>query len=274
MDKSLAPLIAVFALIILLSMILLNSNLMNQAYSIQKTPATQHEMAIRPESSSPLIPSKTPARNKTEHKNLINVGEALGAAKKNIAMGKNREAEELLRTILVFEPDHRQALSLLGGILYYSNRYKEAEIIFRHQIKLDPTNSLAYNRLGSALAKQKKYKEAIDTSSIAVGMNPDSGNGHINLAGMYAVVGDKKRALEHFKKAYKLIRYAILPISFDEAFDNIRQVPEFQSILFKAKQSSQKKSDAESLNLKKSLDEPKKIEPLFNSDQLKSEKGD
>ena len=266
MDKSLAPLIAVFALIILLSMILLNSNWMNQRDSIKKTPPTPHEMAIRPESANSLMSSKTPTKKKPEHENLINVGETLGAAKKKIATGKMEEAEEQLRTILVFEPDHRQALSLLGGILYYSNRYKDAEGVFRHQIKLDPTNSLAYNRLGSALAKQKKYKEAIDNSSIAVGMNPDSGNGHINLAGMYAVVGDKKKALEHFEKAYKLIGYAVLPLSFDEAFDNIRQMPEFQAIISKAKRSSQ--------NLKpvKKQNEPKKIEPLFNSDQPKSEK--
>ena len=236
MDKSLAPLIAVFALIVLLSMILLNSNFMNQKGRPVAGSESNHCMAIREEEYPQTLSPVDSRQQSSDNAELIDVGDMLGKAKKYIAAGKTGDAEDLLRTILLFYPDHRQALSLMGGILYYSNRYKEAEVIFRRQIKLDPNNSLAYNRLGSALAKQKRYKEAIDSASISLGMHPDSGDAHINLAGMYSVVGDKQKAIEHFRKAFKLIGYAILPLSFDEAFDNIRQMPEFQSVILEAKQ--------------------------------------
>ena len=266
MDKSLAPLIAIFALIILLSLIMLNSKVLNRGHNINSRPNASHKMEIRPDEPGKLLLAQV-SQKRGGNAALINVGDSFGKAKALLAEGKTDDAEDIIRTILVFNPDHRQALSLLGGILYYSNRYKEAEAVFRHQIKLDPANSLAYDRLGSALAKQKKYKEAIDSSSIAVGMMPESGNGHINLAGMYSMVGDKKRAMEHFKKAYELIGYAILPLSYDDAFDNIRTMPEFQNLLSEAKNRKKRAGELKTAN------PPKKSavkDQLFNSEQEKA----
>ena len=266
MDKSLAPLIAIFALIILLSLILVNSKVLNRGRNIDFRSDSSHKMEIRPGEPRKILSTQI-LQQRNGNAGLINIGESFGMAKSLLAQGKTDDAEDIIRTILVFNPDHRQALALLGGILYYSNRYKEAEAIFRRQIKLDPANSLAYDRLGSALAKQKKYKEAIDSSSIAVGMTPQSGNGHINLAGMYSMVGDKKRAMEHFKKAYELIGYAILPLSYDEAFDNIRSMPEFQALLSEAKQ---KKEAAGKLKAENLQEKGVVKDPLFNSEQEKT----
>ena len=53
--------------------------------------------------------------------------EILENAKKMLSTGKEEDAEDQLRTLLVFEPDNFPALSLLGGIFYYSQRYAEAE---------------------------------------------------------------------------------------------------------------------------------------------------
>jgi tetratricopeptide (TPR) repeat protein len=236
MDKSLTPLIAFFALLILLSFVLINSNYLKKDFIKSEEQAMTPQMELRPDIETNPLASKFP-RKKSENSQLIDIGKTFGKAKTLLANGKNREAEELLRTILVFDPRHIQTLSLLGGMLYYSNRYAEAELMFRRQIELNPHSALAYNRLGSTLAKQKKYKEAIDNSSIAVGINPDSGEGHINLAGMYSMIGKKDKAIEHFQKAYKLIGYAILPLSYDEAFTNIRTMPEFQTVLSKAKEN-------------------------------------
>jgi len=165
----------------------------------------------------------------------FNSVQALTKAKKLLSEKKEPEAEDTLRTILLFEPNNINALSLLGGIFYYSGRYKEAEHIFKHQVTIDPNSYLAYNRLASTLAKQKKYGDAIKTNSQALSINPESPAVHINLAGMYSITGKKKQALMHFKKAYAAFGYAILPLSYDTAFDNIRYTPEFQSIIAKAK---------------------------------------
>jgi len=265
MDKSLTPLIAFFALLILLSFILINSDYLKKDSKKRNEQAIAPKMELRPDTEKNLLNNKILQRE-SSNSQLIDIGKTFGKAKTLLANGKNREAEEMLRTILVFNPNHIQTLSLLGGILYYSNRYDEAEVIFRRQIELNPHSALAYNRLGSTLAKQKKYKEAIDNSSIAVGMKPDSGEGHINLAGMYSMIGEKENAIEHFRKAHKLIGYAILPLSYDEAFDNIRTMPEFQAILSEAKSVANKIEKN-----RKEILKPEKKDPLFDSDKSGSD---
>jgi len=260
MDKSLAPLIAVIALVILLSFIIINSDFGNitDSKKDEEKKSVTPKVNLRPETNEFSLSVNT-SNGEGENSQLINIGESFGKAKNLLAENKSQEAEDTLRTLLVFDPNHSQALSLLGGILFYSNRYSEAEVIFRKQIRMDPNNHLAYNRLGSALAKQKKYEEAIDSSEIALGINPSSGQSHINLAGMYSVVGKKEKAIKHFQEAYGLLKYSILPLSYDEAFDNIRNSPEFQNIISQAQQKVKKK-DPPGIEKK----EPPK-DPLFKS---------
>ena len=176
-----------------------------------------------------------PKLPKIDTKNKFDPAQQIAKAKKMLSAEKEREAEDILRTVLIFDPDNMNALSLLGGIFYYSGRYKEAEDIFTKQIKINPDSYLAYNRLAATLAKQKKFDDAIKTNSKALSINPESPEVHINLAGMYSITGKKERALMHFKKAYEAFGYAVLPLSHDMAFDNIRNTPEFQSIIAKAK---------------------------------------
>jgi tetratricopeptide (TPR) repeat protein len=259
MDKSLAPLIAVIALVILLTVIIINSDFSNVTETKEeKLKQLPPKVQLRPESNEYPFSTNSSKQN-DDASLLINIDETLGKAKNLLAGGKPQEAEEILRTLLVFDPDHSQALSLLAGILFYSNRYAEAEVIFRKQIVDNPKNHLAYNRLGATLAKQKKYKEAIDNSSIALGISPESGQAHINLAGMYSVVGKKEKALKHFQEAHRLLGYAILPLSYDEAFDNIRSNPEFQNIISQAHNKAEKRKE----EAKKKAEPAKK--PLFNS---------
>ena len=259
MDKSLTPLIAVIALVILLTVIVINSDFGEQK-NPQKPDDRSPKVQLRPNAPAPF-PSRRNMKKRSDNTQLLNIGEAIGHAKTLLSNGKIDEAEDTLKTLLVFDPENMQALSLLGGILYYSNRYKEAEVIFRKQIQIDPRNHLAYNHLGSVLAKQKKFKEAIDNASIALGMSPDSGEAHINLSGMYAVVGDKKKAIEHFRKAYDLLGYAILPLSYDEAFNNIRDDKDFQDIISKARNAAVQHSKEKKLTEK----DTEKNAPLFNS---------
>lgn len=227
--KSLAPLIAAFTVIILLTIILINSGT-GKRKKQEGSQSPQKGVMELSGNSRPAISHK-PATPVPRDSKIINVDVSLVEAKKLLAENKVEEAEDKLRTILVFAPDNAQTLTLLGGILYYSGREKEAESIFRRQIKLNPKDHLAYNRLGSALAKQKRYQEAINSVAMAVGLKPDSGEAQINLAGLYSLANDKKSALLHFRKAAKLLGEAILPLSHDRSFDNVRSSPEFQTII-------------------------------------------
>ena len=241
MDKSLAPLIAFFAAVILLTVVIIHSG--NETEKLQQQ--REHEMAPSMqlnsfETDKAIFTAKQPETIAEDA--LINSASSLKKVKKLLAEEKQSEAEDLLKTLLVFEPENMNALSLLGGILYYSQRYKEAESVFRRQILIDPDNHYAFNHLGSALARQQKFPEAIETTGKALEIAPDSADSHINIAGMYAIIDDKQAAMVHFRRAYELIGSSILPLSYDQSFNNIRAVPEFQSLVRAAKAAQLQKT--------------------------------
>lgn len=218
-------------IIILLTIVILNSNLGDKPPPKKKRD-TSREMNL---SISRKQENQKKPLPRISTKVKFDAAKHIAKAKKQLSNKQETEAEDTLRTILVFEPENMDALTLLGGIFYYSNRYNEAEFIFKKQIEINPKSYLAYNRLASTLAKQNKFDDAIITNSKALSINPEAPEVHINLAGMYSITGQKERALMHFKKAYESFGYAILALSHDSAFDNIRNTPEFQEILLLAK---------------------------------------
>lgn len=232
MGKSLAPLIVVIAVVVVLTIIIINSDVgVRKAHpgKWSEAKAPRVELSKHRKDPEPRVIAKTKRYDGAV--SLLKVDEQLMLARKHLAAGHTDAAEEKLRTILVFYPENMPALTLLGGILFYSQRYSGAELIFRRQVGIAPKNHLAYNKLGSVLAKQKRFKEAIDNAAVAVGIKPDSGEAQINLAGMFAAVGSDKQALEHLRKAAALIGRAILPLTDDPVFDKLRDLPEFQEIL-------------------------------------------
>jgi len=229
-ETSLTPLIIVFAIIILLTIIVLNSNI-DSKKKTSSNDDSHPELTIR--QMKKKISKPRPLLTKDIH---FNYDVNFAKAKKLISAKQESEAEDVLRTILVFKPEDLNTLSLLGGLFFYSGRYKEAEDIFKQQIKIDPNSHLAYNRLASTLAKQNKFNDAIKTDSKALAINPNSPEVNINLAGMYSITGKKERALKHLEKAYESLGYAILPLTIDSSFNNIRSTPKFQSLIAKAKQ--------------------------------------
>ncbi|HBC86510.1 MAG TPA: hypothetical protein DCZ94_06105 [Lentisphaeria bacterium] len=235
MNKSLAPLIISFAVIILLTFIIINSKPKGSAIELQ-TNGSAPTMTLSQGNKAKF--RVAPTASKGRHIYVPETEKTLEDAKKSLSAGKEGEAEDSLRTLLVFEPDNQQALSLLGGIFYYSQRYSEAEMIFRRQIKLTPDNDSVYNHLGSVLAKQSKMQEAVTMTIKAIELNPKSSDAQINLASMYASMGDTESCMKHLLASYQLIGYSILPFTYDQTFDKVRSSPEFQELIIKAKKDA------------------------------------
>lgn len=232
MSKSLAPLIVVIAVVVVLTIIIINSDVAVRGKKPALWAAVRApRVALSKHHNDPEHQEKTKTKSIDGVASLFKVDEQLMLARKYLAAGRTDLAEDKLRTILVFYPENMPALTLLGGILFYSHRYSCAELIFRRQVRIAPKNYLAYNKLGSVLAKQKKFDEAIENALLAVGIKPDSGEAQINLAGMFAVVGEKEKALKHLSKATGLLGSAILPLTDDSVFDKLRDTPEFQEII-------------------------------------------
>jgi len=243
MNKSLTPLIISFSIIIMLTIIVLHSHHLRKGSPPDKVFDMAPPMRLSSYPSGLLAKRRpvAPAKKKVPDQefndpdpNLI-----LAKAKRMLAEGDQGAAEDELRTLLVFDPENFPALSLLGGIFYYSQRYDEAEVIYRKQVRLKPESPLVYSNLGSVLAKKEKLDEAIKTTAKATSLDPKSASAHLNLAGMYAVINNREAALKHFRQAYGLIGPRILPLAQDVAFNNIRNRPEFTLIIAEAKKTWQ-----------------------------------
>lgn len=242
MNKSLAPLIVFMSFIVLITIILINFRTPpKQIDDLQHQPFLSMEFS---EDKKPAALKKSSEEHIPQTDNTPDLEKMMRDVMKDLSCGKEDEAEDKLKTILVFDPVNINALSLLGNILYASKRYAEAELLFRKQEKLKPDDATIYNSLGSILAKQKKYDEAISAILKALELDPDSPVANINLAGIYSASGDIERALFHFRKAYERIGEKIIPLSYDPVLDNIRYEYEFQNIIDEARETIKKKREA------------------------------
>jgi tetratricopeptide (TPR) repeat protein len=235
-EKSLGPLILFLFVIIFLTLWIVNINVDKEKPVYSNKSMMNYNSSWTDMTKQGLVKKKSNLiKNNRTPIFRYNIPQELILARRLLENNKKEEAEDKLRTILVFKPNNTQALSLLGGILYYSGRYKEAEFIFKKESVLLPESALVYNSMASAQAKQRKYKDAITASQKALVLDPNMPQIHLNLAGMYSISGKSNKALIHLQKAYKMLGSNILPLINDTAFDKIRNTPKFQIIISTAK---------------------------------------
>jgi tetratricopeptide (TPR) repeat protein len=247
-NKSLAPLIIFFAVIILLTIIIINilSPEMRKTIEYDQTellPAMNLSPFAREDRKRKATYRYSATLRPQGAKSLLYPENLLEQAKESLEKGDVRLAEEKLRNLLVFEPENREGLLILGDIFYASRRYLEAEVVFRRLLKLDPEKASIYNSLGASLAKQKKFDEAIKVTEKALIYEPNSPVAYLNLSGMHSVAGNKKTSIEYFKKAYDRVGKKILSISNDPTLDNIRSDPVFIAIVEDAEKNKGPQND-------------------------------
>jgi len=164
----------------------------------------------------------------SKHASLYN---GLEKARIQIGNGDISDAENTLKTLLVFYPNNDNVLSLLGGLYYMQGNYVQAKNTFSKIIELYPNNSNARENLGMIYEKQKKYDMAINEYLTALNLSKNSALSCIHLAAIYSILNQKNRALFYFKKAYGIIGEKILILTYDTSFNNIRNTPEFIAII-------------------------------------------
>lgn len=147
------------------------------------------------------------------------------------------EAEDKVRTVLVFDPDNFDALTILGRILFADGKYRQAELVFRHQRLLEPDDATVLNNLGSSLARQDKLADALVFTARAWEKAPDCPEFILNYAGLLAMNGDKERAVTMLRKALEILGPAMTRLVKDKCFDPLRSHPGFKALEREAAES-------------------------------------
>ena len=110
----------------------------------------------------------------------------LAVAQAQLDHGDLQAAENTTWPLLNANPNHKEALTLLGVIRGRQQRYPEAESLFRRVLKLDPGSAVAYRNLGSALVAQDKLDEAVQEYKAGVKTFPANVELKVDLARLYA----------------------------------------------------------------------------------------
>ena len=166
------------------------------------------------------------------------ISEALNIALQHHQAGRLREAEALYRQILQAQPEHPDALHLLGVIaqqvgqydvaIRYINRaiavnaqaaefhnnigeayramgkLEEAVTHYRQAVALKPTYTGAYSNLGNALREQGKLKEAVTQYRQALALQPTYAEAHNNLGAALFEQGKLEEAVAQYRQALAL----------------------------------------------------------------------
>lgn len=231
MNKNLIILLIALGIIVLLTVVVINTRIIKQTERGEAANLTIEEhSAPDPYNKTEKKPSnlRQPLRNDREKAEMLLL---LNKAYTAMAEGNLPLAENHVKTVLIFEPDNYSALSLLGRIFYTTKNFSQAEAVFRRQSELNGSDAHVYNNLGQTMAKQNKFDEAIKSMNIAAGLDPESPFIALNLSGMYSVTGDKVKSIKYFKKAFERLGEQIVPISYDPTLNNIRDEPEFRQII-------------------------------------------
>jgi protein O-GlcNAc transferase len=136
--------------------------------------------------------------------NAPTIPQILDDAERHRVAGRFNDAEALYRRILADQPDHPQALQMLGVVLFDSGRGLESLDPLRRSAALEPTRSDYLYNLGHALAALGQRDEAIAVFRSLVALYPDAAPAHRALADALFLSGRTQDSIDAYRRAVAL----------------------------------------------------------------------
>ncbi len=121
-----------------------------------------------------------------------------------LQQGRAQEAERLTREYLAHEPDHQDALLLLGLCLQEQGRSAEAVEPYRQLTQMLPLSALHWNNLGTVLRSAGQVREAEDAYRRALQLDPNDYTAAINLGFLFLERGIYPAARDAFLHAHEI----------------------------------------------------------------------
>jgi protein O-GlcNAc transferase len=118
--------------------------------------------------------------------------------------GRLVEAEAIYRQVLAQQPDHAEAIYLLGMVAAQSGRLDEAVGLIGRSIQLDPNSALAHYNLGIVYQGLRRPEDAIRACRQAVRLKPDYAEAFCNLGNALVDAGRLGEAIESYRQAVRL----------------------------------------------------------------------
>jgi eukaryotic-like serine/threonine-protein kinase len=147
--------------------------------------------------------------------------------------GKAQEAEQEMRPLVAANPDQYKALAYFGGVLYYEGKLDEAQPMLDRSVQLSQEADDDSARLMAAfLYASRHQREKIAPRLLQY--RPEQiidGDGAYWIGGVYALLGDRRHALDWLNRAVALGNVNYPWFERDKNYDRLRSDPEYQSIM-------------------------------------------
>jgi tetratricopeptide (TPR) repeat protein len=133
-----------------------------------------------------------------------NLAQTFAAALQHHRQHQMAQAEQLYRQILALDPNHVDALHMLGVLAYQAGRAEAAVDLIGRAIALNGANPSFHNNIGEALRYLGRFDEATAHFSKATELDPDAAEGHMNLGNAFRQQGELERAIICYRRALEL----------------------------------------------------------------------
>jgi predicted O-linked N-acetylglucosamine transferase (SPINDLY family) len=135
---------------------------------------------------------------------MINLDEALATALRHHQAGRLQEAEPVYQQILKADPNHVDALNLLGVLALQRGDSERAIECIAGAIRRDGSQAPFHNNLGNALRSRGQLAAAIDSYQRALQLRPNYPEAHNNLGIALAEQGQFPGAIAAYQRALEL----------------------------------------------------------------------
>src|ERR1700728_3087648 len=146
---------------------------------------------------------------------------------------KANEAEQEMRSVVATSPDQFKAVAYLGMMLYYEGKLDDAEVNLDRAVLLGRESKDDTARLlAGFLYASRGQRGKIDPRLFQY--RPEQiidGDGAYWLGGIYALLGDRQRALDWLKRTVALGDVNYPWFERDKNYDTLRGDPEYQTIM-------------------------------------------
>jgi len=133
----------------------------------------------------------------------MTIQEALNFAIQRHQAGQLREAEAAYRQILAQQPNHPDALHMLGVLAFQCGRHDAAVQLIRQSITLQPTAD-SYCNLGLALAAAGQLDHAVAAYQTSISLDPQVVETYFNLAIALRDLGRHDDSINAYRQALLL----------------------------------------------------------------------
>jgi tetratricopeptide (TPR) repeat protein len=134
----------------------------------------------------------------------MTVEEAIELGKREQLAGNLRAAEEIYRKVLATQPNHVEALRMLGAIAYDVGKHDVAADLFARVIRIDPNKADHYVEYGASLNLLGRDEQAIAAYRTALAIDPNCVTAMCNLGDALRIRWQPDEAIEVLQRALKL----------------------------------------------------------------------